>query len=192
MHQAALCRVTTELHFAVRTLRVSVSGSENSQRRIARGRVPRLCLSQKTLLAGLYSTAAATIVPFASQVSSETGTRFAPCASPRPLQRTRNDSRSRSRKRSRSPRQRIVCPLSSSMSCMECGGVTCYRTSNRSRDAIAQTFSSDSTIGAIGPEGIVSGGTTSGIGPVETWGTRRCPIRVAMSIAVKSRVPARK
>jgi hypothetical protein len=192
MRRAARCRVTMEPQHAVSTPRGDLFGSESSQRRIARRRVPSFCLSQKTLRTALCSTAPVAIVPFALQAWSETGTRFALCASPRPLRRTRNDSRSRSRNRSRSQHPRNACSLSSSMSCLECAGVTCYRTPNRSRDVIAQTFSSGLTIGAIGPDGIVSGGTTSGMGPVETWGTWGCSMRVAMSIAVKSSAPARK
>lgn len=64
--------------------------------------------------------------------------------------------------------------------------------SNTSRGALTQTFSRESTIGAIGPDGILSGGTTSGTGPVETGGICGCSTRVAMSIAVKSNAPARK
>jgi hypothetical protein len=56
----------------------------------------------------------------------------------------------------------------------------------------SQTFSSDSVIGAIGAEGMLSGGTTSGTGPVEIGRISGCSTRVAMSIAVNSRAPARK
>ena len=64
--------------------------------------------------------------------------------------------------------------------------------SNTSHGAVTQTFSRESTIGAIGPDGIFSGGTTSGTGPVETGGICGCSTRVAMSIAVKSIAPARR
>src|SRR5206468_12954792 len=55
-----------------------------------------------------------------------------------------------------------------------------------------QTFSCESTIGAIGAEGMLSGGNPSGTGPVEVGRISGCSTRVAMSIAVKSRAPPRK
>src|SRR5206468_10581273 len=56
----------------------------------------------------------------------------------------------------------------------------------------SQTFSSESRIGTIAADGVLSGGTTSGTGAIEFSGSWGCSIRVAMSIAVKSRAPARK
>ena len=69
---------------------------------------------------------------------------------------------------------------------------TCHCTPNRSRQAPAQTFSSESMIGAIAAEGVLSGGTTSGTASVEAGRICGCSTRVAMSIAVKSSAPARK
>ena len=56
----------------------------------------------------------------------------------------------------------------------------------------SQTFSSESRIGAIAADGVLSGGTTSGMGAIEVCESWGCSIRVAMSIAVKSSAPARK
>src|SRR6266576_4032763 len=56
----------------------------------------------------------------------------------------------------------------------------------------SQTFSSESRIGAIAADGVPSGGITSGTGAIELFGSCGCSIRVAMSIALKSRPPARK
>ena len=55
-----------------------------------------------------------------------------------------------------------------------------------------QTFSCESTIGAIAAEGMLSGGTTSGTGPDATGRISGCSRRVAMSIAAKSSAPARR
>ena len=60
------------------------------------------------------------------------------------------------------------------------------------REQNTQTFSCESTIGAIAAEGMLSGGTTSGTGPVVTGRISGCSTRVAMSIAVKSSAPARR
>ncbi len=67
-----------------------------------------------------------------------------------------------------------------------------HRTPNKSRGVPTQTFSSESIIGAIGAAAMLSGGTTSGTGPVEAGRISGCSTRVAMSIAVKSNAPARK
>ena len=56
----------------------------------------------------------------------------------------------------------------------------------------SQTFSSESRIGVIAADGVLSGGTTSGTVSVEICEIRGCSIRVAMSIAVKSKAPASK
>jgi hypothetical protein len=60
------------------------------------------------------------------------------------------------------------------------------------REQDTQTFSCESTIGAIGAEGMLSGGTTSATGPVATGRISGCSTRVAISIAVKSSAPPRK
>ena len=176
--KAARCRATAAQQPATNTLRTRPSERENSHRRISLRHVPNLLFSQKQLRAGFCSTAPARIVPFVSQAWCETGTRFGPCASPRPLPRTRNDSRLRSTSRSQPQRQRSVWSRS--------------HPPNSFRGATTQIFSCESTIGAIRAEGVFSGGTTSGTGPVETGRVSGCSTRVAMSIAVKSRPPARK
>lgn len=58
------------------------------------------------------------------------------------------------------------------------------------REQNPQTFSCESTIGAIAAEDMLSGGTTSGTGPGATGRISGCSTRVAMSIAVKSSAPA--
>ena len=63
-------------------------------------------------------------------------------------------------------------------------------TSDSFREQNTQTFSCESTIGAIAAEGMLSGGTTSGTGPGATGRISGCSTRVAMSIAVKSSAPA--
>jgi hypothetical protein len=88
-----------------------------------------------------------------------------------------NDSRSRSTKRSQPQRSYNVPLLSHRF--------------NRRGGVVAQMFSFRSMMGAIGPDGILSGGTTSGSGPVDlgTAGTS-CLIRVAINMALKSNAAA--
>ena len=106
MRRAGRCRITAAQRLPTNTQRTRPPERENSHHRISRHCVPNLLFSQKRQRAGLCSTARARIVPLASQAWSETGTRFAPCASPRPLPRTRNDSRPRSMSRSQSQHPR--------------------------------------------------------------------------------------
>jgi hypothetical protein len=88
-----------------------------------------------------------------------------------------NDSRSRSTKRSQ-PQRSYNVPLLS-------------RRFNRRGGVVAQTFSSRSMMGAIGPDGILSGGTTSGSGPVDLGAAgTSCLIRVAINMALKSNAAA--
>jgi hypothetical protein len=62
---------------------------------------------------------------------------------------------------------------------------------NRRGGVVAQTFSSRSMMGAIGPDGILSGGTTSGSGPVDLGAAgTSCLIRVAINMALKSNAAA--
>jgi hypothetical protein len=178
MRRVGRCRVTAAQELAMNTPRTRPPERENSRRRISHRCVPNPSFSQKRQRAGLYSTAPAKIVSFASQAWNGMGTRFAPCACPRPLRRTRNDSRSRSRNRSQSQPLRNAQPDSS-------------RTQSLTRGE-SQIFSSESRIGAIAADGVLSGGTTSGTAPIEVSGSWGCSMRVAISIAVKSRTPARK
>jgi hypothetical protein len=106
MRRVGRCRVTAAQQLATNTQRTRPLERENSHRRISHHRVPNLLFSQKRQRARLCSTAPVAIVPFALQAWSETGTRFAPCASPRPLPRTRNDSIRRSMNRSQSQHPR--------------------------------------------------------------------------------------
>ena len=151
---------------------------ENLHRRIARHRVPNLLFSQKRQRARLCSTAPGRIVRFASQAWNGKGTRFALCRFPMRPPRMRNGSRLQSMSRSQARQLPSACSRSLPPNSF-CGAST-------------QIFSCESTIGAIGAEGMLSGGTTSGIGPVDTGRISGCSTRVAMSIAVKSSAPARK
>src|SRR5438552_5840416 len=160
---------------------------------------PNSSFSQERRRADFCSTAPARAPAFALPVWNGTGTRFAPNRFSLRAQRTRNDSRSRTRNRSQSQPPCSARVHSYSVSRFGARGrvrtlkaVTCHRTPNTSHGATTQTFSSESRIAEIAADGVLSGGTTSGIGPAEfceTWG---CSIRVAMSIAVKSNAPARK
>ena len=177
MDRVGQCRARVAKHFATNT-EPNLSERENSRRRIAYHCVPNLLFSQKRQHARLCSTAPAMIVPFVSPAWNGMGTRFAPCHFPLRPPRTRNDSRRRSTNRSQSQQLRIARSRS--------------HLPNSFRDASTQIFSCESTIGAIGAAGMLSGGTTSGIGPVETGRVSGCSTRVAMSIAVKSKAPARR
>ena len=63
---------------------------------------------------------------------------------------------------------------------------------NRARVVAAQTFSSESIMGATVPEVTPSGGTTSGTSPAGGIANRGCSIRVAIIAAVNSSAAARK
>lgn len=63
---------------------------------------------------------------------------------------------------------------------------------DRFNEQNTQTFFCESIIGAMDAEGMLSGGTTSGTGPVAADRMSGCSTRVAMIIAVKSSAPARK
>jgi len=178
MRRVGRCRVTAARRLATNTQRTRRSERENSCGRISHHCGPNLLFSQKRQRAGFCSTAPARIVLFALQDWNETGTRFAPCRFPLRPPRTRNDSRPQSMSKSQSQQQRIACSRS--------------HPPNSFRWASTQMFSCESMIGAIGAEGMLSGGTTSGIGPVEAGRISGCSMRVAMSIAVKSSAPARK
>ena len=177
MRQVGRCRVTAAQQFATNTQRTSPPEQENLHCRIAHHCVPNPLFSQKRQRARLCSTAAARIVPFVSQAWNGMGTRFAPCRFPLRLPRTHNDWRPQSMSKSQSQQLRSVWRSYSS---------------NSFRGANTQIFSCESMIGAIGAEGMFSGGTTSGIGPVDTGSISGCSTRVAISIAVKSKAPARK
>ena len=162
---------------------------ENSRHRISHHRVPNLLFSQTRQRARLCNTAPARIVPFVSQVwngrdsmchrdpADNRNRAGSPRHAWRPPQ-THNDSRPRSMSRSQSQQLRSAWSRS--------------YPPNTFRGASTQIFSCESTIGAIGADGMPSGGTTSGIGPVDTGRISGCSTRVAISIAVKSNAPARK
>ena len=151
---------------------------ENPRCRTSHHRVPNLWFSRKQERARPCNTAPGRIVPFVSQAWNGTGTRIAPCRFPVRPPRKCNDSKPQSTSRSLWQQSH--------------GGKSRSRPSNSFRDASTQIFSSESMMGAIGPEGILSGGTTSGTGPVEADEISGCSTRVAISIAVKSKAPARK
>jgi len=163
---------------AANTRRPRSPERENSRYRISHHLAPNLLSSQKRQRAKLCSTALGRIVPFVSQAWNGRGTRFAPCRFPLRPRRTHNDSRPRSKSRSQSQQLRSVWSRS--------------YPPNTFRGSSIQIFSCESTIGAIAAEGMLSGGTTSGTGPVETGWICGCSTRVAISIAVKSKAPARK
>jgi hypothetical protein len=148
MRRAVRCRVTAAQQFATNTQRTRPPERENSQRRISRHCVPNLLFSQERQRAGFCSTAPARIVPFASQASNETGSRFAPFRFPLRPPRTRNDSRPQSMSRSQSRRQRSVWSRS--------------HPPNSFRGASTQMFSCVGlATGAISPGEIPPGGTVS-------------------------------
>ena len=124
MRRVVRCRVTAAQQLATNTQRTRPPERENSRRRISHHCVPNLLFSQKRQRAGFCSTAPARIVPFVSQAWNEMGTRFALCASPRPLRRTRNDSRSRSMSRSQSQHLRNAYPPSSRTSVAHAGRIS--------------------------------------------------------------------
>ena len=175
---AAPCRVTAARQVATNTQQTRRPERENSRRRISHRHVPNLLISRGQQRAGFCSTAPATAVPFVSQAWNGMGTRFAPCRFPLRPPRTRNDSRPRSTNKSQSQQQR--------------NGWSRSHPPNSFRGASTQTFSSESRMGAIAADGILSGGTTSGTASVETGWICGCSTRVAISIAVKSNAPARK
>ena len=177
MRREDRCRVTAAEQLATNTRRI-LPERENERRRISHRCVPNPLSSRERQRAGPCSTAPARIVPFALQVWNETGIRFLPCRFPLKPLRTRNDSRPRSMSRSQLQQRRSVWSRSHSP--------------NSFRGASTQVFSCESTIGAMAAEGMLSGATTSGTGPVETDRISGCSTRVAMSIAVKSSAPARK
>lgn len=151
---------------------------ENARRRISYHCAPNLLFSQKRQRARFCNIAPARIVPFASQAWNGMGTRLGLYRFPMRPRRTRNDSRPRSRNRSQLQQRRSAWSRS--------------HPPNSFGDPITQIFSCEPPIGAIDAEGMLSGGITSGTGPVETDLISGCSTRVAMSIAVKSKAPARK
>ena len=176
--KAVQCRVTAAKQLATNTQPTRPLELGISRHRILHHYVPNLSFSRKQRHAGFCSTARAMLVLFVSQAWCETGTPLPLCRFPLRPPRTRSDSRPRSMSRSQSQRRRSVWSRS--------------HPPNSFRGASTQIFSCESTIGAIPAEGVFSGGTTSGTGPVETGRISGCSTRVAMSIAVKSRPPARK
>jgi len=178
MRRAVRCRVTAAQQLATNTRRIRTPERKKSHRRISHHRVPNLLFSRKRQRARLCNTAPVRIVPFVSPVWNGTGTRFASCRFRMRPPRTHNDWRPRSMSRSQSQQLRSVWSRSCSPNSF-CGPNT-------------QIFSCESTIGAIAAEGMLSGGTTSGTGPVEAARMSGCSTRVAITIAVKSNAPARK
>ena len=171
---------------------------ENRHPRIWRHPAPNFSFGRKQLRAEFCSIATARAPAFALPVWNGTGTRLVPNGSSSSLTQMRNDSRSRTRNRSPSTQPRSACSLSYLGLALECAdmsallkAVTCHCTSNTSPGATTQTFSLESRIGAIAAEGVLSGGTTSGMASVEAGRISGCSTRVAMSIAVKSKAPAR-
>jgi hypothetical protein len=180
MRRAVRCRVTAAQRLATNTQRTRRSERENSRRRISRHRVPNLLFSQRRQHARLCSTAPARIVPFASQASNETGSRFAPFRFPLRPPRTRNDSRPRSMSRSQSRRQRSVWSRS--------------HPPNSFRGASTQMFSCVGlATGVISPGAIPPGGTASlgSIGLPIGWSNCGCCTRSASNIAVNKSAAAK-
>jgi len=178
MHRVVRYREAAAQRLAANAQRTRAPERENSLHRISRHLVPNLLFSQKRQRARFCNTAAVTIVPFALSVWNGRGTRFAPCRLPMRQPRMHNDWRPRSMSRSQSQQLRSAWSRSCSPNSF-CGPNT-------------QIFSCESTIGAIAAEGMLSGGTTSGTGPVEAARISGCSTRVAITMAVKSNAPARK
>jgi hypothetical protein len=179
MHGVDRYRVTAAQQLATETRQMRRSFEPgNSRGRISHRRGPNPLFWQKQPRAESCSTGLARIDPFALRASNETGIRFAPCQFPLLPQRKHNGSLPRSTSRSQPQQLRSVQSRS--------------YPSNSFHRASTQIFSCESMIGAIAAEGMLSGGTTSGIGPAEGGRMSGCSMRVAMSIAVKSNAPARK
>jgi hypothetical protein len=193
MPRAVRCRVTAAQQLAMEEQRICLLERENSPHRISHHCAPNLLLSQKPPRAKLCSTAPAMNVVFVSQAWSGTGTRFGLCRFPVLPPRTHNDSRPQSRSRLQSQQWPSASWRSYQLRLLAHLQKRRHVTaSNRSHGVLLQIFSSASMIGAIAAEGTLSGGTTSGTGPVETGWISGCSIRVAITIAVKSKAPARK